>query len=467
MTDSMHINRRHFFGQGGSIVGAAALGTLLGESAMAEPILKHIPQFAPRAKRVISLFMSGGPSHVDLFDPKPLLNKRDGEPMPESIIKDHKFAMIRESAPSIKGSPWTFKKYGKGEIDVSELLPHTAKVADELCVIRSAYSETFNHGPAVSFMTTGSAQYGRPTMGAWLSYGLGSENRNLPAFVVLQSGVKLQPLLNSYWSNGFLPSQHEGMPLRPHGDPVLFLSNPQGIDRHRRRQQLDLLASVNRHHHHTTGDPEILTRIANYELAYRMQTSVPEVMDISREPASMHQLYATTPGKKLSFANNCLLARRLAEQGVRFIQLFDMGWDQHGSLEVNLPRQARGIDQGIAALLIDLRQRGMLDETLVMWGGEFGRTPIAQGANKGYGRDHHPHGFTMWLAGGGIKSGMIYGSTDEFGYHAEEKRVSLHDINATILHCLGIDHKKLTYRFQGLDFRLTSVHGHPIREIMT
>lgn len=463
----MHINRRHFFGQGGSIVGAAALGALLGESATAEPILKHIPQFAPRAKRVISLFMSGGPSHVDLFDPKPLLNKRDGEPIPESIIKDHKFAMIRESAPSIKGSPWTFKKYGKGEIDVSELLPHTAKVADELCVIRSAYSETFNHGPAVSFMTTGSAQYGRPTMGAWLSYGLGSENRNLPTFVVLQSGVKLQPLLNSYWSNGFLPSQHEGMPLRPHGDPVLFLSNPQGIDRHRRRQQLDLLASVNRHHHHTTGDPEILTRIANYELAYRMQTSVPEVMDISREPASMHQLYGTTPGKKLSFANNCLLARRLAEQGVRFIQLFDMGWDQHGSLEVNLPRQARGIDQGIAALLIDLRQRGMLDETLVMWGGEFGRTPIAQGTNKGYGRDHHPHGFTMWLAGGGIKSGMIYGSTDEFGYHAEEKRVSLHDINATILHCLGIDHKKLTYRFQGLDFRLTSVHGHPIREIMT
>lgn len=467
MTDPMHINRRHFFGQGGSIVGAAALGALLGESATAEPILKHIPQFAPRAKRVISLFMSGGPSHVDLFDPKPLLNKRDGEPIPESIIKDHKFAMIRESAPSIKGSPWTFKKYGKGEIDVSELLPHTAKVADELCVIRSAYSETFNHGPAVSFMTTGSAQYGRPTMGAWLSYGLGSENRNLPAFVVLQSGVKLQPLLNSYWSNGFLPSQHEGMPLRPHGDPVLFLSNPQGIDRHRRRQQLDLLASVNRHHHHTTGDPEILTRIANYELAYRMQTSVPEVMDISREPASMHQLYGTTPGKKLSFANNCLLARRLAEQGVRFIQLFDMGWDQHGSLEVNLPRQARGIDQGIAALLVDLRQRGMLDETLVMWGGEFGRTPIAQGTNKGYGRDHHPHGFTMWLAGGGIKSGMIYGSTDEFGYHAEEKRVSLHDINATILHCLGIDHKKLTYRFQGLDFRLTSVHGHPIREIMT
>ena len=467
MTDPMHINRRHFFGQGGSIVGAAALGALLGESATAEPILKHIPQFAPRAKRVISLFMSGGPSHVDLFDPKPLLNKRDGEPIPESIIKDHKFAMIRESAPSIKGSPWTFKKYGKGEIDVSELLPHTAKVADELCVIRSAYSETFNHGPAVSFMTTGSAQYGRPTMGAWLSYGLGSENRNLPTFVVLQSGVKLQPLLNSYWSNGFLPSQHEGMPLRPHGDPVLFLSNPQGIDRHRRRQQLDLLASVNRHHHHTTGDPEILTRIANYELAYRMQTSVPEVMDISREPASMHQLYGTTPGKKLSFANNCLLARRLAEQGVRFIQLFDMGWDQHGSLEVNLPRQARGIDQGIAALLIDLRQRGMLDETLVMWGGEFGRTPIAQGTNKGYGRDHHPHGFTMWLAGGGIKSGMIYGSTDEFGYHAEEKRVSLHDINATILHCLGIDHKKLTYRFQGLDFRLTSVHGHPIREIMT
>jgi len=459
----LSVNRRHFFGRAATGVGQVALASLLSPDLMASPT--DMRSFAPKAKRVISLFMSGGPSHVDLFDPKPLLNKRDGEPIPKSIIKDHQFAMIKESDPRIKGSPWRFKRHGRAGIEISDLLPYTAQVADELCVVRSVHSETFNHGPAISFMTTGDARYGRPTMGAWLSYGLGSENHDLPSFVVLQSGVKRQPLLNSYWGSGFLPSQHQGVQFRSQGDPVLFLSNPQGVTRESRRDQLDLISAMNRQLQADYGDPEIHTRIAQYELAYRMQTSVPELMDIANEPRSVHELYGSQPGAS-SFANNCLLARRLAEQGVRFIQLFDMGWDQHDNLQQQHARQCRGIDQATAALLTDLRQRGLLEDTLVIWGGEFGRTPIAQGSGEEYGRDHHPHGFTMWLAGGGIRSGMIHGSTDEFGYHAQENRVSLYDLNATILSCLGIDHRQLTYRFQGRDFRLTDVHGQIIQDIL-
>jgi len=385
--------------------------------------------------------------------------------MPKSIIKDHKFAMIKSADPKIKGTPWKFAKHGESGWDIAELRPHTARVADELCVVRSAHSETFNHGPAISFMTTGDVRYGRPTMGAWLSYGLGSENKNLPAYVVLQSGVKVQPLLTSYWGSGFLPSQHQGVPFRSQGDPVLFLSNPKGVTRNARRQQLDLIAKMNRQLRDDFNDPEINTRIAAFELAYRMQTSVPELMDISQESKATHQLYGSQPGKR-SFANNCLLARRLAEQGVRFVQLYDMGWDQHNTLKKNLARQCRGIDQATGALLADLKQRGLLDETLVIWGGEFGRTPMAQGGGNGYGRDHHPHGFSIWMAGGGIKPGMTYGGTDEFGYYAVENRASLYDINATILHCLGVDHRKLTYRFQGRDFRLTDVHGKVIRGLL-
>lgn len=463
-----HLNRRHFFRRSATSIGPLALASLLNNEAFSNPQTKPdlaIRSFAPKAKRVISLFMSGGPSHIDLFDPKPLLNDRDGEPIPKSIIKDHQFAMIHESNPRLKGSPWQFAKHGDAGIDVSELLPYTAQVADELCVIRSVHSDTFNHGPAISFMTSGDVRYGRPTMGAWLSYGLGNENENLPAFVVLQSGVKVQPLLNSYWSSGFLPSQHQGVLFRSQGDPVLFLSNPNDVTRQARRDQLDLIREMNRQLQTEYGDPEIGARIAQYELAYRMQTSVPELMDISREPKSVHEQYGSEPGGS-SFANNCLLARRLAEQGVRFIQLFDMGWDQHGNIESDHVRQCRGIDQATAALLRDLRQRGMLDETLVVWGGEFGRTPISQGSGQEYGRDHHPHGFTMWMAGGGIQPGMTYGSTDEFGYHAVENRVSLYDLNATILACLGVDHRKLTYRFQGRDFRLTDVHGEVIQKIM-
>ena len=464
---SLEINRRHLLGRSG--IGTIALASLLNPDLFAAPAETaagpDIRRFAPRAKRVISLFMSGGPSHIDLFDPKPLLAERDGEPIPKSIIKDHKFAMIKESDPKIKGSPWQFARHGKSGIDVSDLLPNTARVVDELCVIRSVHTDSFNHGPAISFMTTGDVRYGRPTLGAWLSYGLGSENQNLPAFVVLQSGVKRQPLLNSYWGSGFLPSQHQGVLLRAQGDPVLFLSNPKGVSDAARRDQLQLLSRMNRRHLAEFGDPEIRARIAAFELAYRMQTSVPELMDISQEPESIHQLYGSRPGSS-SFANNCLLARRLAEQGVRFIQLFDMGWDQHGQLLRDHAQQCRSVDQATAALLLDLRQRGLLEDTLVMWGGEFGRTPIAQGSGAGYGRDHHPHGFTVWLAGGGIQPGTVYGATDEFGYHAVENRVSLYDLNTTILYCLGIDHQRLTYRFQGRDFRLTDVHGKLIEGIL-
>ena len=464
----LDLTRRHFLSAGSHGIGSLALASLLAPDAL---LRGNVPDrgfrsYAPRAKRVISLFMSGGPSHVDLFDPKPLLAQRDGEPMPKSIIKDHQFAMIKESDPKIKGSPWEFSKHGESGLDVSELLPHTAGVADELCLVRSLHTATFNHGPAISFMTSGSARYGRPTLGAWLSYGLGSEAQDLPAFIVLASGVKIQPLLDSYWSSGFLPSQHQGVEFRSHGDPVLFLSNPAGVTADVRREQLDLLKRLNERQLTEFDDPEIAARVKGFELAYRMQSSVPELLDVSSEPDSVHKLYGTEPGKPLSFANNCLLARSLAERGVRFIQLFDMGWDHHGKLDKDLTRQCLGIDRAMAALIKDLKQRGMLEETLVIWGGEFGRTPISQGDGDDYGRDHHPYGFCMWLAGGGIKPGVVYGTTDEFGYHAQENRVSLFDLNATILHCLGINHERLTYRFQGRDFRLTDVEGRPVRAVM-
>lgn len=463
----LELARREFLLRGTTGTGSLVLASLLRSGSLAatqDP--GSFRRYAPRAKRVISLFMSGGPSHLDLFDPKPLLSQRDGEPIPKSIIQDHRFAMITESDPRIKGSPWKFSRHGAAGLDVSELLPYTAGVADELCLVRSLHTDTFNHGPAISFMTSGSVRYGRPTLGAWLSYGLGSEAEDLPAFVVLASGVKVQPLLDSYWSSGFLPSQHQGVEFRSRGDPVLFLSNPTGVSAASRRAQLDLLQRLNEGQLARFHDPEIAARIAGFELAYRMQTSVPELMDISGESKATHEMYGTEPGQPLSFANNCLLARRLAERGVRFIQLFDMGWDQHGSLDRDLQRQCRGVDRAMAALIRDLRQRGLLDDTLVTWGGEFGRTPIAQGDGGDYGRDHHPHGFCMWLAGGGIKPGTVYGSTDEFGYHVRENPVSLFDLNATILHCLGIDHQLLTYRFQGRDFRLTDVGGEAIAAIM-
>ena len=466
--NSQLLARRIFLSRSGLGLGTAALGSLLAAepkhaaAAPAEPKM----HFTPRAKRVIYLFMSGGPSHIDLFDPKPLLTERDGEPIPERLIRNHQFAMIKTDAPLLKGSPYAFARHGESGHSISRLLPHTARVADELTVIRSLHTDTFNHDPAVMMMNTGDVRFGRPAMGAWLSYGLGSENKDLPAFVVLASGVNTnQPLLQAYWGNGFLPSHHQGVQFRNQGDPVLYAANPPGIDRRTRRAMLDQIGAANRDQLTAIGDPEIGTRIKQYEMAYRMQMSVPELTDLRQEPDHIHTEYGTQPGQ-VSFANNCLLARRLVERGVRFVQLYHKGWDSHTKLEADHERQCRETDQPIAALLTDLRRRGLLDDTLVIWGGEFGRTPVAQGTGEAYGRDHHPHGFTMWMAGAGVRQGKVYGSTDDFGYFAEDHPVHVHDLHATVLHLMGIDHRRLTFRLRGRDFRLTDVHGNVIHPIL-
>lgn len=458
------LTRRRFLRGGGSFAASVALASLLGAGEKGGGSL-DVPHFAPRAKRVISLFMSGGPSQVDLFDDKPLLRKLNGKPMPKEIIGNHEFAMIKSGKPLVKGSPFKLRPQGKSGTVVSELLPRLSKVADEIAVVRSLHTDTFNHDPAVTMMNTGFVTFGKPSMGAWLSWGLGSENSDLPAYTVLVSGVKLQPLLTNYWGSGFLPSRHQGVQFRSKGDPVLFLSNPPGVDPQVRRQQLDLIGWMNNRHFDRIGDPEIRTRIEAFELGYRMQSSVPGLMDISKEPRSVHELYGTKPGQ-VSFSNNCLLARRLVEQGVRCVQLYHTGWDQHATIEKDHRRQCAAVDQGAAALLVDLKARGLLDETLVIWGGEFGRTPMAQGGGSNYGRDHHPYGFSAWMAGGGIKPGVTYGTTDDFGYFAAENKVHVHDLHATILHCLGVDHKRLVHRFQGRDFRLTDVHGKVVRGLL-
>ncbi len=387
-----HITRRHLLGRSPLALGSLALASLwkadqaAGNAPPGPASWRH---HAPTARRVIYLFMSGGPSHVDTFDPKPLLNRRDGEAMPPEIIRNHEFAMIKDAEPRIKGSPWKFRKHGQSGIEVSELFPQVAGVIDEIAVLRSLHTDSFNHDPAVMFMNSGSVRFGRPAMGSWVSYGLGSENHDLPAFIVLVSGKNRQPLLDSYWGPGFLPSKHQGVPFRTAGDPVLFLTNPPGVTRLERRRQLDLVKWMNQRHHEAVNDPEIATRIAQYELAFRMQTAVPELTDLSTEPRSARDLYGADPAVP-SFANNCLLARKLTEQGVRFIQLYDKGWDSHGEIYKDHGERCRSVDRGIAALLKDLRQRGLLDQTLVIWGGEFGRTPMAQGGGKNYGRDHHP-----------------------------------------------------------------------------
>ena len=460
MNETLHaeLSRRAFLGQTAGGLGSVALGCLLrGETQAAAPA----PHFAPKAKRVIYLFMSGGPSHVDTFDPKPLLTQRHGQPMPPEIIRNHQFAMIREANPRIKGSPWKFKQHGQSGIAVSELFPNVAGVADELAVVRSLHTDTFNHDPAVMFLNTGNVRFGWPSLGAWTSYGLGTENANLPAYVVLVSGKNVQPLLDSYWGAGFLPAEHQGAPFRAQGSPVLYLKNPRGISAATRAKQIDLIRALNTRRQEAVADPAIAARIRQYELAFRMQTSVPELADLAREPESVRQAYGAEPGK-VSFANNCLLARRLCERGVRFVQLFEKGWDSHGNIAGEHTARSRAVDRPIAALLRDLKARGLLEETLVVWGGEFGRTPMAQGS----GRDHHPHGFTMWLAGGGVRPGIIHGATDEFGYFATDNRVHVHDFNATLLHLLGLDHEKLTYRHAGRDFRLTDVHGHVVKQLV-
>jgi hypothetical protein len=436
-----------------------------------DPLAPKKPHFRPRAKNVIFLFMAGAPSQVDLFDPKPTLVKYNGQDCPAELTKGERFAFIR-GTPKLMGSPYAFAQHGTSGQWVSELLPHFSSIVDDVAVVRSMKTDQFNHAPAQLFMNTGFQIPGRPSMGSWLTYGLGSENKDLPGFVVLLSGENNPDGGKACYASGFIPSVYQGVEFRSQGDPVLFVSNPHGVTAENRRETLDAIRDLNTLQAKRTLDPEVESRIAQYELAYRMQTSVPELMDIDSEPSSIHEMYGTEPGKK-SFANNCLLARRLVERGVRFVQLYHRGWDNHGTSEGDdimhkLPRMCKETDQAAAALVKDLKQRGLLDETLVIWGGEFGRTPMneARDGSTFKGRDHHPHAFTMWMAGGGIKPGLSYGSTDELGYHANDESVDVHDLQATILHLLGIDHTRLTYHYQGRDFRLTDVSGQVVEGLI-
>jgi hypothetical protein len=463
------VTRRHFFRQAGFGIGGAALAHLLRRDLFA--LEARAPHFAPKARSIIYLFMAGAPSQVDLFDHKPKLRELNGTNAPEDIFKGERFAFIR-GTPRLLGSPYRFARHGQSGAEVSELLPHLAGVVDEIAILRSVRTSQFNHAPAQIFMNTGHQIVGRPSLGSWLSYGLGSESADLPGFVVLLSGENQPDGGKSCWGSGFLPSVYQGVEFRGKGDPVLFLRNPEGVGPAERRASLDLANGLNRRRFEEQGDPEIQTRIASYELAYRMQTSVPELMDISKEAPAVHELYGTEPGQR-SFANNCLLARRLVERGVRFVQLYHRGWDHHGTnsrddIVTRLPSLCRETDQAAAALIRDLRQRGLLDSTLVVWGGEFGRTPMNEERNgsKFLGRDHHPRAFTLWLAGGGIKRGVTVGRTDELGYNAVEEPVDVHDVHATVLHAMGIDHTRLTYRSQGRDFRLTDVSGNVIQKLL-
>ena len=462
-------SRRQLLTRGGYGLGAAALHTLLG----AAPA-PSFPNFPARAKRVIFLFQAGGPSHLDLLDYKPEMKGRFDQDIPPSIFGTQRITgMVAQQdrfpvAPTMYG----FRQAGKSGTWLSELLPHTSKIADEICVLRAMHTEAINHDPAITFLQTGSQLPGRPSIGSWIDYGLGTANENLPTFVVLNSlpgnGMADQGLLSRLWGAGFLPSRYQGVQLRSAGDPVLHLSNPPGVTRQQRRSVLDGLAALNGELHERVGDPEIETRIAQYEMAFRMQASVPDLADISKEPEHVHALYGEDSRKPGSFAANCLLARRLAERNVRFIQLYHRGWDHHGGLTEKLPVLARDVDQASAGLILDLKQRGMLDDTLVIWGGEFGRTPYAQGPLKptSYGRDHHGRVFSLWMAGGGVKRGHVHGSSDDFGFNVAEDGVDIHDLQATILHLLGIDHQKLTYTFQGRQFRLTDVSGRVVKAII-
>ena len=473
------MNRRDFFGRFALGIGGIALSGLLKPEAFAAPARTaspfhrtlDAPHFAPKAKRIIYLFMSGGPSQVDLFDYKPLLNQMNGQDLPASVRMGQRLTGMTgyQATLPLAGSIFPFAQQGRSGAWVSELLPWTAKMVDELCFVKSLHTEAINHDPAITFFQTGAQLAGRPSMGAWLSYGLGSANENLPAFVVLISKDRIdQPLYARLWGNGFLPSIHQGVQFRAGKDPVLYLANPDGISRESRRKMLDRLAELQTLQFEDLGDPEINSRVAQYEMAYRMQTSVPEVMDISQEPDRVFELYGAEAKNPGTFAANCLLARRLAERNVRFIQLYHPGWDHHGGLPNGIRRQCKDVDQAGYALITDLKQRGLLDDTLVVWGGEFGRTNYSQGklTATDYGRDHHPRCFTAWLAGGGVKPGACYGATDEYGYNVVRDPVHVHDLQATVLHLLGIDHEKLTYKFQGRYYRLTDVHGEVVKGIL-
>lgn len=470
--------RRHFFGRLG--VGLAALATLLQRDAQAAPGsaptggLPDLPHFPAKAKRVIYLFQSGAPSQMDLFDYKPRLKDLRGTDLPDSIRAGQRLTGMtsRQEHFPIAPSKFRFAQHGKSGAWLSDLLPHTAKVADDLCFIKSIYTEAINHDPAITFFQTGNQLAGRPSIGTWLSYGLGSENQDLPAFVAMVSqgsgNPADQPLYDRLWGSGFLPTKYQGVKFRSVGDPVLYLSNPPGLGKDTRRRFLDGLARLNQLKLEENGDPEIATRIAQYEMAYRMQASVPELTDLAKEPRHVFDLYGPDARKPGTFAYNCLLARRLAERGVRFIQLFHRGWDQHLHLPKQIAGQCRDTDQPSAALIQDLKQRGLFDDTLVVWGGEFGRTVYCQGTltPEDYGRDHHPRCFTIWMAGGGIKPGTTYGETDEYCYNITRGPVHVHDLHATILHCLGIDHTRLTYKFQGRYYRLTDVFGNVVKPIL-
>ena len=470
------ITRRHFLGSTAMGIGSIALPTLLGDMASGAVVSSAstpgaLPHFAPRAKRVIYLHMAGSPPQQDLFDYKPLLNKLHGQTAPSELYKGERFAFIKGD-PTILGSPYRFARYGESGSWVSELLPHFASIVDEVVTIRSMQTDVFNHAPAQLFLYTGSPQLGRPSMGSWITYGLGSEAHNLPGFVVLVSGNKTPSAGKSVWGSGFLPSVYQGVQCRSVGDPVLFVSNPEGMSRQTRRRSLDALRDLNEMQQAESGDPETLSRIEQYELAFRMQMAVPEVMDIAHEPESIRDQYGATPGTA-SFANNCLLARRLIESGVRFVQLFDWGWDTHGTgkgddIVHQLPLKCQLTDRPVAALVKDLKRRGLLEDTLVIWSGEFGRTPMneARNGSKFLGRDHHPGCFTIWMAGGGVKRGLVYGETDELGYTVTRDPVHVHDLQATILHLLGLDHKRLTYPYKGRDFRLTDVHGNVVHDLL-
>ncbi|MGD1893780.1 MAG: DUF1501 domain-containing protein [Cyclobacteriaceae bacterium] len=478
--------RRHFLRKCTSGLGGVALASLFGcnfndnsvapepvASLPSNPMAPDFSHFAAKAKRVIYMHMAGSPSQLELFDYKPELEKLHAKDCPPSLLEGKRFAFI-EGVPKMLGPQAKFYQRGESGMMISNRLPYLATVADEITVVKSLHTDEFNHAPAQLLLQTGSARLGRPSFGSWVTYGLGSENENLPGFIVLVSGGKTPSAGKSVWGSGFLPAIYQGVQCRSQGDPVLYVSNPEGMNGDLRRKTLDAINHINEQEYQEVGDPEILTRISQYEMAYRMQTSVPEVMDIEDEPEYIHQMYGTEPGKA-SFANNCLLARRLLEQGVRFVQLFDWGWDSHGTdkstaLEDGFQEKCRQVDQPMTALIKDLKQRGLLEETLVVWGGEFGRTPMQENRNGKVmpfmGRDHHTDAFSMWMAGGGLKKGYTLGETDEIGYYAIKDRVHVHDLQATLLHLLGMDHEKLTYHFQGRDFRLTDVHGHEVKKLL-
>lgn len=465
-------SRRKFFRSCAGGIGTIALSQLLARDGYAAPaddaLAPRKPHFPAKAKNVIFLFQEGAPSQMDLFDPKPALRKWNGQPLPPSMTKDLKLAFIKPNA-SILASPREFKRYGQCGMELSDILPHTATCADDICLVRSMKSDAFNHHPGQLFLFTGHMIGGRPTMGAWVTYGLGSVSQDLPGFVVLTSGVGTSAGSDNF-TNGFLPSTYAGTVFRNSGDPILYLSNPAGIDKQSQRARLDAIRDLNQHHLDTTGDREIASRIHSYELAYRMQTSGPELLDFSKESPATLEMYGVNKDSTRAYATNCLLARRLVERGVRFVLLMHASWDHHSEINKQLPKQTEATDQPAAALIKDLKQRGMLDDTLVVWGGEFGRTPMSEIRRPeeadNAGRDHHPDGYSMWLAGGGIRGGQVIGRTNELGLNIEEDPIHTHDLQATILHCLGLDHTKLTYRHLGRDFRLTDVSGEVVKKML-